>query len=77
MKAAVYYSNRDVRIEDMPKPKAGPGEVLFKVMACGICGSDVLEWYRIKKAPRVLGHEAVGVIEELGKGVKDLKLRIG
>ena len=73
MKVAVYYNNKDVRIEDRPKPKAGPGEILFKVRASGICGSDVMEWYRIKKAPRVLGHEAAGVIEQVGEGVAGYK----
>lgn len=68
MRAAVYYRNDDVRIEDMPKPEIGPGEFLFEVKASGICGSDVMEWYRIKKAPRVLGHEAVGEIVEVGEG---------
>lgn len=68
MRAAVYYRNDDVRIEELPKPKIGPGEFLFKVKASGICGSDVMEWYRIKKAPRVLGHETVGEIAEVGKG---------
>ncbi|MCX6819127.1 MAG: alcohol dehydrogenase catalytic domain-containing protein, partial [Candidatus Aenigmarchaeota archaeon] len=42
----------------------GKGELLVKAMACGICGSDVMEWYRIKKAPRVLGHEMAGVVAE-------------
>lgn len=69
MKAAVYYSNRDLRIEDMPRPGIGPGELLVKVMASGICGSDVMEWYRIKKAPRVLGHEIAGEVVEIGPGV--------
>jgi len=64
----MYYRNDDVRIEEMPKPKIGPGEFLFKVKASGICGSDVLEWYRIKSAPRVLGHEVTGEIVEVGKG---------
>ncbi len=68
MKAAVYYRNDDVRIEELPKPKPGPGEFVFKVKASGICGSDVMEWYRIKKAPRVLGHEAAGEIIEVGPG---------
>jgi L-iditol 2-dehydrogenase len=68
MKAAVYYRNDDVRIEEVPKPKPGPGEFLFKVKASGICGSDVMEWYRIKKAPRILGHEAAGEIVEVGAG---------
>lgn len=54
----------------MPVPKIGPGELLVKVFATGICGSDVMEWYRIKKAPRVLGHEIAGEIVETGEGVE-------
>lgn len=73
MRVAMYYSNRDVRLEELPKPKIGPGEFLMKVIACGICGSDVMEWYRIKRAPLVLGHEATGEIE-VGKGVKRYKV---
>ncbi len=69
MLAAVYYNNRDVRIQEMPTPEIGDDEFLLKVMACGICGSDVTEWYRVPKAPRVLGHEATGVIAETGKNV--------
>lgn len=74
MRVAMYYSNKDVRLEELPKPKIGPGEFLVKVMACGICGSDVMEWYRIKRAPLVLGHEATGEIVEVGKGVKHYKI---
>lgn len=73
MKVAMYYNNSDVRLEEMPRPEIGQDELLFKVMACGICGSDVLEWYRIKKAPLVLGHEATGYVEEVGSGVKQYK----
>lgn len=73
MKVAMYYNNSDVRIEEMPRPAIGDGELLLKVMACGICGSDVMEWYRIKKAPLVLGHEIAGEISEVGRGVEDLK----
>jgi L-iditol 2-dehydrogenase len=69
MRVATYYNNRDVRLEEIPIPKIGPGEVLVKVVASGICGSDVMEWYRIKKAPRVLGHEITGEIVEVGPGV--------
>ena len=58
----MYYNNKDIRIEEKLKPKIGPDELLVKTMACGICGSDVMEWYRIKKAPRVLGHEMTGEI---------------
>jgi len=70
----MYYNNKDIRIEDIPKPKIGPDELLVKVMACGICGSDVMEWYRIKKAPRVLGHEMTGEIVEVGDNVKNFKI---
>jgi L-iditol 2-dehydrogenase len=68
-RAAVYYRNSDVRIEERPVPKIGPGELLVKIRASGICGSDVLEWYRIKKAPIVLGHEVAGEIAAVGEGV--------
>lgn len=64
MKAAMYYNNRDVRLENVPKPDISENEILMKVMASGICGSDVMEWYRIKKAPLVLGHEVSGIVEE-------------
>lgn len=70
----MYYNNRDVRLEQMPVPRIGPGEVLIKTRASGICGSDLMEWYRIKKAPLVLGHEITGEIVEAGAGVKDFKL---
>lgn len=69
MKAIVYYSNSDVRVEERPKPEIGAGEILLKVEASGICGSDVMEWYRIKKAPIILGHEVAGTVEAVGDGV--------
>jgi len=74
MLVAVYYNNKDVRVEEFPMPEIGEEEVLLKVMASGICGSDVLEWYRIPKAPRVLGHEAAGVISQVGKKVSNFKV---
>ena len=74
MKVAMYYNNNDVRIEEMPVPKISDDELLVKVKASGICGSDVMEWYRIKKAPRVLGHEIAGDIVEVGKNVKKYKV---
>lgn len=70
MKVAMYYKNDDVRIEEMPIPKINEDELLVKVIASGICGSDVMEWYRIKKAPLVLGHEIAGEIVKIGKNVK-------
>jgi L-iditol 2-dehydrogenase len=75
MLAAVYYNNRDVRIQEMPVPEIADDEILVKVVACGICGSDVTEWYRVPKAPKVLGHEATGVIAKTGKNV--MKHKVG
>jgi L-iditol 2-dehydrogenase len=72
--AAVYYNNSDVRIQEMSKPEIADDEILLKVMASGICGSDVAEWYRVPKAPRILGHEATGVIEKTGKKVTRCKV---
>jgi len=74
MRVAMYYRNSDVRLEEMPKPTIGPGELLVKVVASGICGSDVMEWYRVKRAPLVLGHEIAGDIVEVGQGVKGHKV---
>ena len=73
MRVAMYYNNNDVRIEEIPIPTINDDEMLVKVNSSGICGSDVLEWYRIKKAPRVLGHEISGDIVKVGKNVKKYK----
>jgi len=73
MRVAMYYSNQDIRIEEMPAPEIGPGELLVRVEASGICGSDVMEWYRIHKAPLVLGHEIAGEVIEVGEGVTHYK----
>src|SRR4030043_2053134 len=73
MKAAVYYSNDDIRIEERLKPSISDGEILVKMRASGICGTDVMQWYRIKKAPRVLGHERAGEIVEIGRNVEGFK----
>ncbi len=73
MRVLMYYNNSDVRVEEMPVPVIGAGEILVKVHATGICGSDVMEWYRIKKAPKVLGHEITGEIVEVGEGVDKYK----
>jgi L-iditol 2-dehydrogenase len=71
---AVYYNNHDVRIKEAPIPQIGEDEALLKVMASGICGSDVIEWYRVPKAPLVLGHEATGIIDKIGAKVKGVKV---
>ncbi|MDI6717191.1 MAG: alcohol dehydrogenase catalytic domain-containing protein [Actinomycetota bacterium] len=73
MKVAVYYNNSDIRIEERPIPAISPGEILVKMEACGICGTDIMEWYRIKKGPRVLGHEMAGSIVDVGEGVEGYK----
>lgn len=73
MRVSMYYNNRDVRLEEMPTPRIGPGEILIRVRASGICGSDVMEWYRLPKAPLVLGHEIAGEVVEVGEGVKRFK----
>ncbi|MDP2845330.1 MAG: alcohol dehydrogenase catalytic domain-containing protein [Candidatus Methanoperedens sp.] len=73
MKTAVYYNNNDIRIEERPRPEIKDGEILVKVKASGICGTDLMEWYRIKKAPRILGHEMTGEIVES----KSEKFKVG
>jgi L-iditol 2-dehydrogenase len=70
MKVAKLYSFKDIRIDDMPMPKIGRGDALVRVKVCGICSGDVMPWYIEKKAPLVLGHEAVGEIVALGKEVR-------
>jgi L-iditol 2-dehydrogenase len=70
MRAAIYYNNRDIRIQEIPVPDIGPREILMKVEASGICGSDVMEWYRVKKAPLVLGHEVAGQVAQAGADVE-------
>lgn len=74
MRVAMYYNNRDVRLEEIRKPQIGPGELLVKVLASGICGTDVMEWYRIKGAPLVLGHEITGEIVQVGEGLQRYKV---
>lgn len=73
MRVGVYYSNSDLRVEDRPKPRIGAGEVLLRIEASGICGSDLMEWYRIHRAPLVLGHEVAGEVVETGGGVDAFK----
>jgi L-iditol 2-dehydrogenase len=69
VKVGVYYNNRVVRPEDRPTPEIGADDLLMEVKASGICGSDIMEWYRIKRAPLVLGHEVTGDIVKVGADV--------
>ncbi len=78
MKAAVFYKKHDIKIEEIKKPEPGAGEVLIKVMACGICGTDVHifegdEGAAATPAGTVLGHEFSGIIEKTGAGVTAFK----
>lgn len=73
MASAVYYRNSDVRLQEMAVPEIGPGELLVKTEACGLCGGETMEWYLMPRAPRVLGHEPAGVVVKVGSGVKKFK----
>ncbi len=73
MRVAVYYSNTDIRLKDSLKPAIGPDEALIRIEASGICGTDVMEWYRKDKVPLVLGHEVAGTVARVGRKVKDFK----
>lgn len=74
MKVAMFYSASDIRIKEMPIPKVGADEILVKMKACGICGSDLMEWYLNERAPLVLGHEPAGIVVESGEDVQNFKV---
>jgi L-iditol 2-dehydrogenase len=74
MKVARYYSRHDVRVEEVPVPQIRAGELLVQVEACGLCGSDLMEWYAKEKAPAVLGHEPAGVVAKVGEGVQEFEV---
>jgi L-iditol 2-dehydrogenase len=72
MKAAVYYGPRDIRVENVPTPQAGAGEVVLRVRRCSVCGTDKRIFTHGQKnvvPPTVTGHEIVGVVSEIGPGV--------
>jgi L-iditol 2-dehydrogenase len=70
MRAAVYRGIDDVRVETIPVPEIGPGEVLVKIHTCGICGTDLKKIHTgSHDAPRVFGHEMSGTIAKVGAGV--------
>jgi len=70
----MYYSLDNIKIQDVPKPEISSDEVLVEMKACGVCGSDLMEWYLRTRAPLVLGHEPAGVVVEAGENVKDFKV---
>jgi L-iditol 2-dehydrogenase len=76
MKAAVYRGVDDVRLEDVPVPEIGPGEILVRVHTCGICGTDLKKIATgSHSAPRIFGHETAGVVASVGEGVR--KFNVG
>src|ERR1700758_2840358 len=75
MRAGVYREKGIVRVEEVPVPEVGDGEVLIKVAACGICGTDIKKiFYRYVEPPQILGHELAGTVVALGRGVTNWKL---
>ncbi len=74
MRAVQYYANDDIRLVDLPIPEIGPGELLLRLHACGICASDVMEWYMQPRAPLYPGHEPVGIVAALGEGVRQFTI---
>lgn len=77
MKALVFYGNEDLRLAEVADPEPGPGEVLIRVKACGICGSDVHGYLGItgrRIPPMIMGHEFSGEVVALGPGVDDVRI---
>src|SRR5581483_10733540 len=74
MKVARSVTLEEVRIEEVEDPAPADGEVVCDVLACGVCASDVIDWYVQPKLPAVLGHEPAGVISALGAGVRTVAL---
>lgn len=75
MRAAVYRGVNDVRVEDVPVPAIGPGEVLIRIHSCGICGTDLKKIHTgSHSAPRIFGHEMAGVITSVGDKVNGWKV---
>jgi L-iditol 2-dehydrogenase len=70
MKVAMYYGQDHVRIDDVARPEIGEDEALVAMKACGLCGSDLMDWYLRSRVPLVLGHEPAGILVEKGGKVK-------
>jgi L-iditol 2-dehydrogenase len=73
MQVARLYDFGDIRVEQSTRPEVGPTDLLVRVSACGICSGDIMPWYIRRKAPLVLGHEPVGVVEEVGTAVREFR----
>src|SRR5208283_3511829 len=71
MRAAVYRGVNDVRLEEVPVPAIGAGELLLRVHTCGICGTDLKKIATgSHSAPRIFGHETTGVVVKVGADVR-------
>jgi len=71
MRAVVYHGINDMRVETVPVPQIGPGELLIKIATCGICGTDLKKIHMgSHSAPRIFGHEMAGTVVAAGDGVK-------
>lgn len=74
MQAAVYRGRNDVRMETVPMPKIGRGELLVRVHTCGICGTDLKKIATgSHSAPRIFGHETAGMVAAVGEGVEKFR----
>lgn len=73
MQVARLYDFGDIRLEESARPEVGPDDLLVRARACGICSGDIMPWYIRRKAPLVLGHEPVGVVEETGAAVRGFR----
>jgi L-iditol 2-dehydrogenase len=73
MQVARLYDFGDIRVEESARPEAGPGDIVVRAHACGICSGDIMPWYIRRKAPLVLGHEPVGVVAEAGAAVSKFR----
>ncbi|MDH7568970.1 MAG: alcohol dehydrogenase catalytic domain-containing protein [Armatimonadota bacterium] len=75
MQAAVYHGREQVRVEEVPVPEAGPGEVLVRVAACGVCATDIKKiQHGLQTPPRIYGHETAGTIAAVGAGVRNWRV---
>src|SRR5262249_55159084 len=76
MKVGLYFGNRDIRVEERPVPQIGPREILAEVLACGICGSDTMKWYRdpaTRNGGINTGHGIGGRLGSIGSAVTGWK----
>ncbi|MFW6174431.1 MAG: alcohol dehydrogenase catalytic domain-containing protein, partial [Chloroflexota bacterium] len=77
MKAALFYGEKDIRVEERPTPEPGPDEALVRIRAAGVCGSDLHNYRGHRPPSRAVpweqGHELAGTVEAVGAEVSDLQ----